>query len=171
MAARRGMDVTVVRPHGFALPEPLAAKIEDEAARSGGRFVQTADRLRAAAFFPVLQEWVGLSPTEAPGEPEISPGLADSVMAQLQSFTRGEAGERMARDIVAGLGAKQRQLLDAYDPSRPSRLRTFGDVETFWAEVVKPRLADLASMQSTWYDKEAPDPDSRWYENWPVKAL
>ncbi len=82
-----------------------------------------------------------------------------------------QAGEQMARDVVAGLGDKQRQLLAAYDPDRPSRLRTFDDVETFWAEVAKPRLADLASMQSTWYDKEAPDPKSRWRENWPVKAF
>jgi hypothetical protein len=47
-------------------------------------------------FFPVLQEWVGLTPAPTPSESEVGPGLADSVMAQLQSFTRGEAGDRMA---------------------------------------------------------------------------
>ncbi|RMH15181.1 MAG: hypothetical protein D6696_21410 [Acidobacteria bacterium] len=77
-----------------------------------------------------------------------------------------EAGRRMAAGIVAWLGEKQRQLLAAYDPERPSRLRTFGDVERFWVRRVKPRLRHFASMQASWYDKPAPDPASRWYANW-----
>lgn len=76
------------------------------------------------------------------------------------------AGERMAADVVAWLGRKQRELLDAYDPRRESRLSTFADVERLWDEVVRPRLDGFASMKSTWYDKEAPDPDSRWRRNW-----
>jgi creatinine amidohydrolase len=76
------------------------------------------------------------------------------------------AGRRMAADIVAWLGARQRELLAAYDPARPSRLRTFDDVEAFWAEEVRPRLPAFASMQSTWYEREAPSPTSRWRENW-----
>jgi len=77
-----------------------------------------------------------------------------------------EAGERMAADVVAWLGRKQRELRAAYDPERPSRLRTFADVERFWHAEVHPRLPGFASMQSTWYDKEAPEPSSRWRENW-----
>lgn len=82
------------------------------------------------------------------------------------SLSTRQAGERMVTDIVAWLGDKQRELLDAYDPEVPSRLRTFADVEAFWDEVIKPRLKDFKSMQSTWYEKEAPDPASRWRENW-----
>lgn len=77
-----------------------------------------------------------------------------------------EAGERMAADVVAWLGRKQRELLAAYDPGRPSRLRTFADVERFWDAEVRPRLPGFASMRSTWYEKEAPEPSSRWRENW-----
>jgi N-acetylornithine carbamoyltransferase len=47
MAARRGMHVTVLRPHGFALPEPIMAKARVLAARCGGEVEETADR-RAA---------------------------------------------------------------------------------------------------------------------------
>jgi hypothetical protein len=59
-----------------------------------------------------------------------------------------------------------RGLLAAFDPDRPSRLRTFDDVEAFWAEEVEPRLPDFASMRTSWYDKPEPDPGSRWRENW-----
>jgi len=76
------------------------------------------------------------------------------------------AGERMVEEMVAGLGAIQRDLLAAYDPERPSRLRTFGDVERFWAESMGPVLKDFKSLRSTWYEKEAPEAGSRWFENW-----
>ncbi len=76
------------------------------------------------------------------------------------------AGEGMVADIAAWLGAKAAELLAAYDPQGPSRLRTFDEVEDFWDEVMQPRLPELASMQRTWYAKQAPDPGSRWRENW-----
>lgn len=44
MAARRGMEVTVMRPDGFALPEPVMAKARLLAAASGGSVRETADR-------------------------------------------------------------------------------------------------------------------------------
>ena len=47
-------------------------------------------------FFPVLEEWVGLSPAEEGREVVVGPRLADSVLAELQAFGRGEAGSRMA---------------------------------------------------------------------------
>jgi creatinine amidohydrolase len=80
------------------------------------------------------------------------------------------AGRRMIAGQVAWLGAKMRELLAAYDPERPSRLRTFDDVEVFWEETVRPALASFKSMQPTWYEKEAPDEGSRWRENWQVKG-
>jgi creatinine amidohydrolase len=79
-----------------------------------------------------------------------------------------EAGERMVADMTAGLGTLQRQLLADWDPERPSRLRTFGDVERFWDEEVRPVLPDFKSLRATWYAKEAPDRGSRWRENWPL---
>jgi creatinine amidohydrolase/Fe(II)-dependent formamide hydrolase-like protein len=80
------------------------------------------------------------------------------------------AGRKMIAGQVAWLGAKMRELLAAYDPKCPSRLRTFDDVEAFWEETVRPALADFKSMQPTWYEKEAPDAGSRWRENWGVRG-
>jgi len=79
-----------------------------------------------------------------------------------------KAGESMVADMTAGLGALQRRLLADWNPERPSRLRTFGDVERFWDEEVRPVLPDFKSLRATWYAKEAPDRESRWFENWPL---
>ena len=46
-AARRGMDVTVLRPDGFALPGPLMQKAQDAAAANGGSVTETDDRTEA----------------------------------------------------------------------------------------------------------------------------
>lgn len=47
MAALRGMDVTVLRPEGYALPDVLMEKAQQAAAASGGSVTQTADRVSA----------------------------------------------------------------------------------------------------------------------------
>ena len=47
MAAMRGMDVTVLRPDGFALPDAVMAKARAAADRSGGSVVETDDRVEA----------------------------------------------------------------------------------------------------------------------------
>jgi N-acetylornithine carbamoyltransferase len=47
MAAMRGMDVTVLRPEGFELPEPVMTKALRAAAASGGSIRETADRREA----------------------------------------------------------------------------------------------------------------------------
>jgi N-acetylornithine carbamoyltransferase len=44
MAALRGMDVTVLRPEGFELPEPIMARARRAAEISGGSLRETADR-------------------------------------------------------------------------------------------------------------------------------
>jgi len=46
-AARRGMDVTVLRPAGFELPEPLMARAREAAAANGGSVRETDDRAQA----------------------------------------------------------------------------------------------------------------------------
>jgi len=47
MAAMRGMDVTVLRPDGFALPEEIMAKARRAADDSGGSLRETDDRNEA----------------------------------------------------------------------------------------------------------------------------
>jgi N-acetylornithine carbamoyltransferase len=47
MAARRGMDVTVLRPEGFALPDPVMQKAREAARASGGSVRETDDRREA----------------------------------------------------------------------------------------------------------------------------
>jgi creatinine amidohydrolase len=77
-----------------------------------------------------------------------------------------EAGAAMAAAIVAGLGEVMERLLADWDSARPSRLTTFDDVEDFWDREMAPRLGELSSMRTTWYDKSAPDTGSRWRRNW-----
>jgi len=47
MAAMRGMDVTVLRPDGFALPSPIMDRARQAAAASGGSIRETTDRAEA----------------------------------------------------------------------------------------------------------------------------
>ena len=47
MAAMRGMDVTVLRPDGFGLPEPIMMKARQAAAAAGGSLQETTDRAEA----------------------------------------------------------------------------------------------------------------------------
>jgi N-acetylornithine carbamoyltransferase len=54
MAALRGMDVTVLRPEGFALPEQVMAKARLAAKLSGGSLRETADRGEALAGVQVI---------------------------------------------------------------------------------------------------------------------
>ena len=78
-------------------------------------------------------------------------------------------GERMVGDIVAWLGAKQRELLAEYDADRPSRLRTFDDVETFWEEQIRPILPEFRSLKGKWTEANAPPEGSRWRPGWMPK--
>ena len=47
MAAKRGMDVTVLRPEGFELPAPIMQKAIFEAEESGGSVRESSDRKEA----------------------------------------------------------------------------------------------------------------------------
>ena len=59
MAALRGMEVVVLRPEGYALPEPIMKKARDAAAATGGSLVETDDREAALAGAHVVyaKEW------------------------------------------------------------------------------------------------------------------
>ncbi|NNM61208.1 MAG: N-acetylornithine carbamoyltransferase [Steroidobacteraceae bacterium] len=59
MAAMRGMEVVVLRPEGFALPDALMEKARQAAAAAGGAVSETTDRAAALAGADVLyaKEW------------------------------------------------------------------------------------------------------------------
>jgi N-acetylornithine carbamoyltransferase len=59
MAAQRGMEVVVLRPDGYALPDAVMAKARAAAAASGGTVSETTDRTAALSGAHVLyaKEW------------------------------------------------------------------------------------------------------------------
>lgn len=59
MAAMRGMEVVVLRPDGFALPEPIMEKARAAARAAGGSLSETSDRAAALSGASVLyaKEW------------------------------------------------------------------------------------------------------------------
>ncbi len=59
MAAMRGMEVVVLRPEGFALPEPIMEKARQAARDSGGSVHETSNRAEALQGAHVLyaKEW------------------------------------------------------------------------------------------------------------------
>lgn len=69
MAALRGMDVTVLRPEGFGLPEPIMDKARQAAELSGGSVRETPDRAAALEGAHVIYAKSWTSPLLY-GEPE-----------------------------------------------------------------------------------------------------
>ena len=67
MAAKRGMDVTVLRPEGFALPESIMDKARRAAAASGGAVQESEDRVEAMQDAQIIyaKSW---SSTQAYGD-------------------------------------------------------------------------------------------------------
>lgn len=59
MAAQRGMEVVVLRPDGFALPDQVMEKARQAAKASGGSIVETTDRAEAlkGAHVVYAKEW------------------------------------------------------------------------------------------------------------------
>jgi N-acetylornithine carbamoyltransferase len=80
MAARRGMDVTVLRPEGFALPEVVMKKAGDAAQGSGGSLTETDDRAQAMEGAHVIYAKSWSSTTHYGNKPldqELRSGLED----------------------------------------------------------------------------------------------
>lgn len=69
MAAARGMDVTVLRPEGFGLPEPVMARARKAAESSGGSLRETVDRAEALEGAHVIYAKSWTSPVHY-GNPE-----------------------------------------------------------------------------------------------------
>ena len=80
MAALRGMDVTVLRPEGFGLPEAVLAKARGAAATSGGILKETADRGAALEGAHVIYAKSWTAPSrygDAEAEAALRSGLRD----------------------------------------------------------------------------------------------
>jgi N-acetylornithine carbamoyltransferase len=69
MAALRGMDVTVLRPEGFGLPEPVMERARQAAALAGGSVREAADRAEALEGAHVIYAKSWTSPLHY-GKPE-----------------------------------------------------------------------------------------------------
>ncbi len=54
MAAMRGMDVTILRPEGYGLPESVMEKARRAAEENGGSLTETADRSEAMAGSQII---------------------------------------------------------------------------------------------------------------------
>jgi len=80
MAAMRGMDVTVLRPEGFELPEPIMHKARQAAAMSGGSVAETDDRAAAMEGANIIYAKSWMSTTHygnLPADEEARRGLED----------------------------------------------------------------------------------------------
>ena len=80
MAAMRGMDVTVLRPDGFALPEAIMHKAKQAAAASGGSVSETHDRAAALEGAHVIyaKSWSSTRHYgDNPADEELRRGLED----------------------------------------------------------------------------------------------
>jgi len=80
MAALRGMDVTVLRPEGFELPDAIMDKARQAAAMSGGSVTETDDRSSAMQDSQVLyvNSWASARHYgNKHAEDEIKPELRD----------------------------------------------------------------------------------------------
>ncbi|HET9208798.1 MAG TPA: N-acetylornithine carbamoyltransferase [Thermoanaerobaculia bacterium] len=79
MAALRGMDVTVLRPEGFGLPEPVMAKARAAAELSGGSLHETDARAEALEGANVIyaKSWTSPRHYGDPQEAELRSGLRD----------------------------------------------------------------------------------------------
>ena len=79
MAALRGMDVVVLRPPGFELPEPIMSKARQAAELSGGSVSETADRREAmeGAHVVYAKSW---SSTRHYGNPQDDQALREDLV-------------------------------------------------------------------------------------------
>jgi N-acetylornithine carbamoyltransferase len=70
MAAMRGMDVTVLRPEGYALPAPIMQRAQAAAAASGGSLRETDDREEALQGAHVIyaKSWASTAHYGRPAE-------------------------------------------------------------------------------------------------------
>ncbi len=93
MAARRGMDVVLLRPEGFAMPQAIIERARSAAAESGGQITETSDRQAALADAHVLYagSWVSTD--------DYGNTLADrKARSRFEAWCIGESWFEPARD-------------------------------------------------------------------------
>ena len=133
----------------------------DNDGKSGG---DHAGKVETSLLMALEPECTDLSRLPA----QDSPGLHFAMGPTAHQANR-RTGERMAADEVSWLGAKGRELLDAYASLGPSHtLRTFADVEDLWEKTVWPELRNCRTMQDLREGQDPPSEDSMWRENWRV---
>ena len=96
MAAMRGMDVTVVRPDGFALPPEIMAKAERAAQLSGGSVRETTERAEAyeGAHVIYAKEWASTRHYgDRVGDQKLREQLQDWIVDE-PCFARAQADAR-----------------------------------------------------------------------------
>jgi N-acetylornithine carbamoyltransferase len=96
MAAMRGMDVTVVRPDGFALPPAIMAKAEQAAKLSGGSVRETSERAEAyeGAHVIYAKEWASTRHYgDRVGDQKLREQLQDWIVDE-PCFARAQADAR-----------------------------------------------------------------------------
>jgi creatinine amidohydrolase len=130
--------------------------------RSGG---DHAGKVETSLLWTLMPECVDVSRIPPPDEP----GEHFAMGGNARESDR-RVGERMVADEVRFLGDKARELLAEYDRVGPAHtLRTFGDVERVWDEVVRPAFGGFRTMQERWSPDQPELPeDSCWKANSPV---
>ena len=158
--------VELLQPHVgvrlYALPDFEANQPGfDEDGKSGG---DHAGKVETSLLWALEPECVDVSRIPSPAE--AGPHFA---MGGNAREANRRIGERMVRDEVRWLGAKAKELLAEYDRVKPSvRLRTFGEAESLWDSVVRPKMKQFHSMQNLWSNQKPVPENSVWYGNWKV---
>ena len=156
--------VDLVQPHVgvrlYALPD-------FEANTSG--FFGTGDHHRDHAGKVETSQLMALEPAEVdlsrlPKPDEPGPHFA---LGPDYELSDRRVGERMIADQVAWLGRKGEELLARYRDEKPAkRLRTYGEVEVLWRDVVTPALPGFLTMQQS--PEDALPAESVWHANWRI---
>lgn len=129
--------------------------------RSGG---DHAGRVETSLLWALEPECVDVSRIPPPNEP----GAHFAMGGNARESSR-QIGERMVADEVRWIGAKAKELLEAYPREKPARkLHTYEEVEALWDSVVRPKLTDFLSMKDQWQGQEPVPESSVWHKNWRV---
>jgi ornithine carbamoyltransferase len=97
MAALRGMEVTVLRPEGFGLPEPVMERARRAARSAGGSVLETEDRAEAMRGAQVIYAKSWTAPSrygDATAEAALRAGLREVWCVGEEWFAKAAAGCR-----------------------------------------------------------------------------
>lgn len=120
-----------------------------------------AGKVETSLLWALQPECVDISRIPPPDAPKPRFAMGDNARE-----ANRQVGERMARDEVAFLGHKARDLLAAYEREAPKEHQpvSFEQLERIWQQVVKPQLGKFKSMQNV-QAPGMPAEGSRWRLN------